>query len=81
MPPYLAEIFMAASFVTLAPLFAWLLLRSLLFQFLSPQSLLLSSPATGFTAFNPQSYLPSVLQLVGNLEWSALIPSLPDWDQ
>jgi hypothetical protein len=33
------------------------------------------------TAFNPQSYLPSVLHLVGNLEWSALMPSLPDWDQ
>jgi hypothetical protein len=72
---------MAATIVTLAPLFAWLLLRSLLFQFLSPQSLLLSTPALGLTAFNPTSYLPSVLQLVGNLEWSAFMPSLPDWDQ
>ena len=50
-------------------------------QVLSPQALLLSQPATGLTAFNPKHYLPAVLQMVNSLEFSALIPSLPDWDQ
>ncbi len=48
---------------------------------LSPVSLLQSAPATGFSAFRPQRYMPAVLQAAGNISWTGFMPSLPDWDQ
>ena len=47
----------------------------------SPQALLMSQPGLGLTAFNPRRILSPVMVLNGFLSSTALIPSLPDWDQ
>lgn len=56
-------------------------LKNVIYTPLSAVALFQSTPATGFTAFDPSHYLPSILQINNFLDWSSLIPSLPDWDQ
>lgn len=56
-------------------------LKNVIYAPTSAVALFQSTPATGFTAFDPSHYLPAVLQINNFLDWSTLIPSLPDWDQ
>lgn len=47
----------------------------------SEKALLMSQPGLGLSAFIPRRLFAPVLLLNQFLEWSVLIPSLPDWDQ
>ncbi len=71
----------AGTFLEALLVFLEWLVDELFGPILHPQALLQSKAALGFSAYDPRKILAPVMMIEHKLEWTALIPSLPNWNR